>query len=199
MGKLWEFTSGGTNNFSVYVYVNQADSFAGIFRTDGNPIHWDTQPSVQAFVDKKRKVQKPQADIGYLTHGTIILNAKAYSALKDFLLQFGQLLEIDCSGEVRYFYNITNLISCIDYEASEKMGTAVVKAEFHQDKIPKDAQIFKDPLTSGVRMYLTQSAKDHLEKIITDNALTGFLFFEGGCCKRKNRRVGDPPTIAKIR
>lgn len=180
MEQLWELTSGGTNNFSVYVFSSREELWSGIFDMDGKSKQWDYRPSVQAFVDKKRKVQKPQADIGYLTHGTIILNAKAYSALKDFLLQFGELLEIDCSGEVRYFYNITNLISCIDYEASEKMGTAVVKAEFHQDKIPKDAQIFKDPLTSGVRMYLTQSAKDHLEKIITENALTGFLFFEAG-------------------
>lgn len=180
MEKLWEFTSGGTNNFSVYVYANEEDSFAGIFITNGKPIHWETRPYVQAYVDKKKKVQKPQADIGWFVPGTIILNGKAYAVLKDFLLQFGELLEIDCGGEVRYFYNITNIIPCIDFEKSGKIGTAVVKAEFFQDKIPKDAQIFKDPLTVGGRMYLSQAAKDILEKIIADNELTGFLFFEAG-------------------
>jgi hypothetical protein len=180
MEHLWEFTSGGTNNYAVYVYVNREDSFAGIFSTDGKPKQWEKRPSVQAFFDKKRKVQKPQADIGWFVGGTVILNSKAYAVLKDFFLQFGELLEIDCSGEVRYFYNITNLISCIDYDASEKLGTAVVKAEFCQEKIPKDAQIFKDPLTSGVRMYLTQAAKDTLEKIIAEHQLTGLLFFEAG-------------------
>lgn len=177
MSKLWVFSSAGTDDFSVYVHANVEDVRLDIFSTDGKPKDWIYRPRIEVFVDKKRKVQKPQADIGQFTVGTIILNEKAYAALGTFLRKFGQLLEVDCYGQVRYFYNITNLIPVIDFEASDKIETIVLRPAFQQDKIPADAQIFKDPLMAGTRMFVTQAAKDVLEKIIEEKGLTGLFFY----------------------
>ena len=135
---------------------------------------------MQPFVEKRRKKQKPQADIGYLTAGTFFLNDKAKNALADFLLQFGELLEVACENEVKYYYNVTNLISCIDYEKSEKIGQSVIKAFFLPTAIPHDAQVFKDPLTVGTAIYLTTSAKAILEQRIADAQLTGLRIFAAG-------------------
>ena len=109
-----------------------------------------------------------------------MLNERAKNELADFLLQFGELLEVDCAGEVKYFYNVTNIVSCIDYENSTKRGTAVTKAVFLAQAIPSDAQIFKDPLTANARTYLTSAAKAILEHRIAAAQLTGLEIFEAG-------------------
>ncbi len=178
--ELWELMCGNVNNFSVLVYANPDDAWTGLFKPDGKPKHWQNRPSVQPFIEKRRKKQKPQADIGYFTAGTFMLNEKAYNALSDFLLQFGELLEVNCENEIKYYYNVTNLFSCIDYENSSKIGSSVTKAEFLQTDIPKDAQIFKDPLTVGSAIYATDVAKAILEKRIADAELTGLDIFEAG-------------------
>lgn len=171
---------GNVNDFSVLVDADPADAWAGIFDPDGKPKQWAKRPAVQPFVEKRRKKQKPQADIGYLTPGALILNHKAYDALADFLLEFGELLELDCIGEVKYYYNVTNLISCIDFANSGKIENCVTKAAFLSHAIPKDSQIFKDPLTANARTYLTSAAKTILEQRIAAAQLTGLEIFEAG-------------------
>jgi hypothetical protein len=178
--EVWEMMCGNVNDFSVLVFANDEDAWAGIFTPDGKPKQWAKRPSVQPFVEKRRKKQKPQADIGYFHPGTFMLNEKARTALADFLLQFGELVEVDCEDEVKYYYNVTNLVSCVDYEGSAKLGTAVTKAVFLADAIPTDAQIFKDPLTVSTRTYLTSAAKAILEQRIADAQLTGLKIFEAG-------------------
>lgn len=167
MKQLWEFIA-GSNDFCPYVHFDPDDAYNGLFETNGKPMQWTATPRIKKFVDRKPKNNMPQADFGWLLPGTIILSEKAHSLLKDFLQQFGELLFLDCDGEARYFYNITNLVSCIDFEKSEKSssGKSILKAEFLQDAIPDSAQIFKDPRTAGGRMYLTQAAKEMLDAII---------------------------------
>lgn len=177
---LWEVTTAGSNDFTMMVYTNNEDVASGIFRPNGLPKNWQTRPSIQPFVDKKRKKQKPQADISHLTHGTMILNQRAYQVLADFLQRYGELLALDCQGELKYYYNVTNLVSCVDFEASTKIEDCVTKPVFCEQKIPAGAHIFKDPLTVGTRIYLTDEAKALLEEMIADAGLTGLIFFKAG-------------------
>ena len=179
MKQLWECLA-GSNDFCPYIFANPDDAWSGLFKTKGMPMNWASTPGIKKYVDKKPKNNSPQADFGWLLPGTIILSEKAHAILKDFLQQFGELLLVDCEGEARYFYNVTNIVPCIDFEKSGKVETAVVKPEFLQDAIPLDAQIFKDPRTAGGRIYLTQAAKDILEANITENSLTGLRFFAAG-------------------
>lgn len=180
MTQLFEFMSGGTNNFASLVCKDRAKLWGGIFNTNGKPKTWDEKPQIEPFVDKKKKKQAPVADISYLVPGTVVLNERAYIAAKDFLSQFGEFLEVDCLGGTVYFYNITNLLSCIDFENSEKIEGAVIKATFLPNAIPDDILIFKDPLTAGGKMYITEKAKLAFEKIIADANLTGIIFFKAG-------------------
>jgi hypothetical protein len=179
MKQLWECIA-GSNDFCPYAYNSEDDAASDLFDTNGKPKIWASTPLIKKYVPKKVKDRKPQADFGWLSPGTVILSEKAWATLKEFLLQFGELLLLDCEGEARYFYNITNLVPCIDYEKSEKIETAVIKAKFLQAAIPDSAQIFKDPRTASGRMYLTQAAKDILEKAIAEHGLTGLWFFEAG-------------------
>ena len=172
--------SGGTNNFTMLVFLNDEDTLNGPFKVDGKLKQWDFQPSIQPFFDKRRKKQKPQADISDLTSGALVLNEKAYHTLRDFLLPFGQLLPVDCSGEIKYFFNVTNIISCIDIEKSGKVGQCVTDPVFLANAIPAGVQVFKDPLTVGTAIYLTPAAKVILEQLITTAGLTGLVIFKAG-------------------
>jgi hypothetical protein len=180
--KLWEIRNSGINELRVLVFKNMADLLSGVFELDGKPKHWANPPQIAASVEKRKKVQKPRADISYLMPGTLILNKKAATALKPFLLRFGELLEVDCDGEIEYLYNVTNIIACIDYEKSTKAegGSAVIKEVFMPSAIPDTEQIFKDPYRLTMSIYVSESAKHTLEKLITDAQLTGAQFFGAG-------------------
>jgi hypothetical protein len=181
MVQLWECLSGG-NNFCGYIFANDEDLLSGIFNTNGLPKQWVARPGIKSYVAKKAKDNRLHGDFDWLLPGAIILNEKAFVAAKEFLLQFGELRTVECNSDFVYFYNVTNIVSCIDFDRSEKSSTgkSILKAEFRQEAIPQDTQIFKDPLTAGSRIYLTQAAKDALEKLIAENGLTGLRFFEAG-------------------
>jgi hypothetical protein len=181
MVQLWECMS-GSNDFAGLTPQDMPDMMAGMFNTDGESKKWQKIPLIVPTFYKGKKKQPPLADIAWLTPGAIVLNSKASAVLRTFLLKFGELLEMSCAGEINYFYNVTNVISCIDFDGSEKTpsGQSVRQAAFFSHAIPQDTQIFKDPLTAGSRIYLTQAAKDALEKLIAENGLTGLRFFEAG-------------------
>jgi len=176
---VWELKNDGINQFAVLVFANDVEVHSGLFDLDGQPKHWSVRPGVEPFTDKKGKA-KPLADISYLDPGSIVLNPKAYAALKDVLLPFGQLLELDCKGETYYFYNVTNLIACIDPEASEKKWNSIIKEAFRPEAVPASPQIFKDPHTVNRCIYLNAAGRDLLEREISVARLTGARFVEAG-------------------
>jgi hypothetical protein len=66
--------------------------------------------------------------------------------------EFGQLLELDVAGSIEYFYNVTNLVECIDPGRSENRSTGViVKEAFRDGAEPSAPAVFKDPRTAGTR------------------------------------------------
>lgn len=101
--QIWDLRFDGVNDYAVLVHAENDVNFRELFTTTGQPKHWIKRPKVEPFIEKRKKVAKPRADISYLTVGTIILNEKAYQALNTFLQPFGQFLELDCNGEVKYF------------------------------------------------------------------------------------------------
>jgi hypothetical protein len=146
------------------------------FSDDGSPMHWDKRPKLQPFVDKKRKKQKPRADISPFRPGSLALNGKARDALGDFLGQFGQLLEIDVRGEVEYYYNVTHIIASVDLERSEVVpGGFVKKPAFNESSIPAQAAIFKDAAVLS-SIYANDAAKSELEKRNAESGITGMGF-----------------------
>lgn len=188
---VWELKAGAVNDYAPLVFASDRDIESGMFDTSGAPLTWLTKPKVEVFIEPGRKKPKPQADISALTPGALAMNDKARAALAPFLSQFGQFLELDCQGEPRWFYNVTNLLACIDEANSTKRPSGSISKEvFLEDKVPTGEAVFKDPLTAPASLYVTGAAKDALEQIIAKAGITGAAFVEPGPAPKKPRPRG---------
>ncbi len=189
--KVWEFKNGSQNDVAMLVYANDAELDAGVFDAKGDPLSWDVRPHAEVFVDPGKKKAKPRVDISALRPGTLVLNAKAKVALGDFLSQFGQLLEIDVQGSVEWFYNVTNVIDCIDADKSDKRPSgAIAKEAFHERMVPSTPALFKDPRTARTKIYANEEAKAVLERLMSAAHLTGAAFSEPGPPPPRPRPLG---------
>lgn len=185
---VWEFKPGNVNDYAPLVFMSDKDIDSGMFDAEGEVLSWTRKPKIKVFVEPGKKKAQPLADISALIPGALALNDKAKAALEPFLSRFGQLLEMDCNGEPRWFYNVTNVVPCIDEERSEKRPTgALSKEEFLQNKVPAEATVFKDPLTARVKIYVNDSAKSTLERLIAEASLVGAAFVEPGPPPKKPR------------
>ena len=185
---VWEFKPGNVNDYAPLVFTNDRDIESGMFDAEGEPLSWKKKPKIEVFVEPRKKKAQPLADISALTPGALALNDKAKAALEPFLSRFGQLLEMDCEGEPRWFYNVTNVVSCIDEGRSEKRPTgALSKEAFSEERVPTESAIFKDPLTAPVKIYVNDAAKSTLEALIAEADLIGAAFVEPGPPPKKPR------------
>lgn len=173
---VWELRNADVDNFAMLVlpdsdeHVNVDKQFGG----DGAPLKWRKARSLEVFVEKRRKKPKPRADVSTFLPGSLVLNERARVALADFLGQFGQLLELDVEGAREYFYNVTNVIRCVDVERSQKYPEGTVAREvFREAEIPATAAVFKDPSTAPVRIYVNAAAKNMLDAMIQGAGLSG--------------------------
>lgn len=175
-----------SNDYAGFVHADRQDAIDGLSLTDGLPKTWTIPPRLEPF--REKKMQKPLADISYLAPGSMVLSPNAYDALKDLLSPFGQLLEVQCvnalglladqkqESETYYFYNVTNIINCIDVERSEKRGSAIVKPVYRSDAIPSTVQIFKDPRRARTDIYVNDTAKDVFERVLGQEHILGATF-----------------------
>lgn len=186
--KVWELKSGSVNDFAPLVFASDKDAESGMFDTSGASLSWASKPKVEVFVEPGKKKPGPLADVSALTPGALAMNDRAKAALGPFLSRFGQFMEMDCAGEPRWFYNVTNLVSCIDEARSAKRPSgSFVKEEFFDDKVPVDAAVFKDPLTAAAMLYVNEAGKAALEAIIADAAIVGLAIAELGPPPKKPR------------
>jgi hypothetical protein len=159
---------------------------SGMFAADGRPVEWRTRPTLDVFIEPRRKKAKPRADISALQPGALVLNARACQILGGVLAPFGQLLEVSVDGAIEYFYNVTNVLDCIDPDRSVKRGSgAISKEAFFEERIPTAPTIFKDPKTVRSRIYANEAAKEALENLIAGTDLVGALFCEPGAASSR--------------
>lgn len=186
--KVWELKCGSVNDFAPLVFSNDEDVESGMFDASGAPLVWSKRPQVEVFVEPGKKKPKPLADVSALTPGALVVNDKTKIALEAFLSRFGQFLEMDLAGESRWFYNVTNVISCIDEARSVKRPSgSIIREEFFADKVPVIESIFKDPLTAAASIYVNSAGKIALEMIIMKESIVGMDFVEPGPPPKKPR------------
>lgn len=186
--KVWELKSGSVNDYAPLVFASDKDVESGMFDTSGVSLSWSKKPRVEVFVEPGKKKPKPLADVSALTPGALAMNDRAKAALEPFLSRFGQFLEMDCAGEPRWFYNVTNVIPCIDEARSAKRPSgSILKEEFFEDRVPADAAVFKDPLTAAAVLYVNEAGKAALEAIIAEAAIVGIALVEPGPPPKKPR------------
>lgn len=164
------------NDYAMVVPLRQDDLIARRFDTDGSPLDWMDRPLVGFADSSRRKNKRPPADVSVMVPGALVLSGRAREALGPFLLKFGQLLELECEGnaEIRYFYNVTNLLQCVDVDRSERNDFGDIRLEaFDESKVPKEAAVFKDPATVDVRIYVNDAGRALIEELVASVSLTG--------------------------
>ena len=173
---IWELRCAKINSFASLVPVDRADLRAGMFSTKGTVQDWTHRPAVKFFVDPRKKKQPPRANVIHMKMGALVLDAKAKLALGAFLSKFGQLLElhIEGDGETLWFYNVTNIVNCVDEAKSEHDENSMITAEaFDESSVPKAAAVFKDPKMGVIRIYVNDAGRAEIEKLAADAGLTG--------------------------
>ena len=187
--KVWELDSGSVNDYAPLAFSSDKDVASGMFDTSGAALSWAKKPKVEVSIEPGKNKPKPLADISALTPGALVMNNKAKVALEPFLSRFGRFLEMDCSGEPRWFYNVTNIISCIDdARLAKRPSGSIVKEAFFEDRLPVDAAVFKDPLTAAAVPYVNEAGKAGLETIVTEAGIIGAVFVELGPPRKKPRQ-----------
>jgi hypothetical protein len=181
--KIWSWYGAG-NGYTALLPVRNEDIFSGVFAADGTHKTWATRPQVKPGIERVKKKQKPLGDLSPLMGASVVMNEKAHGALKAFLEPFGQFLELDLVDETglaggdqpMYFYNVTNVIPCIDFEKSETEDGHVIKPAFVPGAVPASAQVFKDPLLRKTNIFLNDAAHAELQGLVNKTNLLGSTF-----------------------
>lgn len=173
---VWELRYAAINDYAMVVSLDQHASLTGRFRIDGKPKNWMDRPLVGFADSARRKNKRPPADVSAMVPGALVLNERGKAVLGPFLSKFGQLLELDCNGtgEIRYLYNVTTIVPCIDVERSEKSELGDITREAFDDAlVPLEAAVFKDPATVKSRIYINDAGKAVIEPLLASSKLTG--------------------------
>ncbi|WP_146034077.1 hypothetical protein, partial [Burkholderia humptydooensis] len=170
---VWKITNDLFNTAEGRVLPPEAESDPDLSRKlggDGTPLTWPVpMPLLRDKGLPTRKKPKPRTDLIPFHLDVLILSQKAFDALGDFLSQFGQLLELNVEGETEYYYNVTNVVSCIDPVGCERhVSGSIRKVAFNESAVPSAPAVFKDPLTARGHIYVNDGGKAILEERIKE-------------------------------
>jgi hypothetical protein len=141
----------------------------------GQPMHWSQRPKLVVVKEDGRKKPLPRADISPFTAPGLIINEKARGALGDILAPFGQILEVDVAGKIEYYYNVTNIVQCLDREHSEMSGAFVEVPVFQKHLVPAAPAVLIEPSMFG-RIFVNEGAKVQFDERIAASKLIGMSF-----------------------
>ena len=172
--RVWELRAGDVDDYAMIVPVIED---VAKFDVTGQPLDWMSPPVIEYADSRSRgKKKRPVADVATPGAGALVLSQRAVDALGGFLSSFGQLLRVQTAGgaEFRYFYNVTNLVKCVDVGRSEKDATGAITTEvFYDLNVPREPAVFKDPLTASTRLYVNDPGRELLERLAAEASLTG--------------------------
>lgn len=191
--KIWELRCANIDDYPLVVASREA-LLERVFKFDGSTLDWKSPPVVEYsdYKAKRGKPIRPMADVSAMLTGCMVLNERAHEVLSSFFEQFGQLLPIQTAGgaEWRWFYNVTNLVKCVDMAASEKSATGVLSSEaFYDINVPRQPAIFKDPQTAKIRIYVNDPGKTLIDGLVAEAGLTGIE-----CAEPKRWVQAAPPS-----
>ncbi|WEN15670.1 hypothetical protein PY254_03060 [Rhodanobacter sp. AS-Z3] len=181
---VWEITNFHTNtaamvgpSLEMQFDPDLSESFWAQFenKVPGQLLHWEARPELAVLAKEGRKKLPARADVSPFTATGLVINGKVRTVLGDFLARFGQLLEINVDANTEYYYNVTNVVSCIDREHSEFDGPYVEVPVFLEQLVPCAPSIFVEPSIHG-RIFVNDAAKIELEERIVSNKISGMDF-----------------------
>lgn len=172
--RVWELRAGDVDDYAMVV---PAIEDVARFNVNGLPLDWMSPPVIEYADSRSRgKKKRPEADVATPGAGALVLSQRAVDALGEFLGRFGQLLRVQTAGgaEFRHFYNVTNLVKCVDVRRSDKDATGAITTEvFYDLNVPREPAVFKDPLTASTRLYVNDPGRELLERLAAETSLTG--------------------------
>jgi hypothetical protein len=171
--KVWELRCGDVEDFAMIV-PSLEDAVAFRFQVNGQPLDWMSPPVIEYADSRSRgKKKRPVADVATGGPGSFFLSQKAVEALGPFLSKFGQILPVQTAGgaDWRHFYNVTNLVRCVQLSGAEGGGVPV--ETFYDINVPREPAVFKDPQTAKYRMYVNEPGRELLERLAAEAGLTG--------------------------
>jgi hypothetical protein len=178
---VWEITHSWANDAAGLTHADDIEldpvasaAFWKQFEGLGSPLQWRTKPRLTAIEHAGGK-KRPRADVSPFTSPGLILNARVRDALGDLLLRFGQLLEVDVDGRTEYYYNVTNVLRCLDKEKSRFEAYYVERPVFQERLIPETPVVFVEPELPG-RIFVNEGAKSALDKGIAESNIIGMSF-----------------------
>ena len=179
---VWEITNAWANDVASLTHAGDIESdpvvsvaFWKQFEGVGSSLQWSTRPRLATIEYEGRRKRRPRADVSPFTSAGLILNAKVHDALGEFLSGFGQLLEVNVEGQIEYYFNVTNVLECLDRERSEKEAHYVERPVFHESLIAEKPVVFVEPELPG-RIFVNEGAKKILEKGIAESGIVGMSF-----------------------
>lgn len=179
---VWEITNKWANDVAGVTHADDIEfdsvgsaRFWQQFEGFGSSLQWSTRPRLATIEYEGRKKNRPRADVSPFTSPGLILNAKVHDTLGEFLSRFGQLLEVDVDGKAEYYYNVTNVLACLDREKSEKEAHYIERPVFHESRIAETPVIFVEPELPG-RIFVNEGAKKILENGIAESGIIGMSF-----------------------
>lgn len=178
---VWRITNEFINTAEGRVLPPEAEGDPDLLHKlggDGTPLTWPVpMPLLRDRGSPTRKRPKPRTDLIPFHLDALVLSRKAYDALGDFLSQFGQLLELSVEGETEYYYNVTNVVPCIDPARCERHASGSIRrVAFNELAVPSAPAVFKDPLTARGHIYVNDGGKALLEERIREHGITGMNF-----------------------
>ena len=190
---VWEIVNDRVNDVAgVGVPTSEQDNLRwwNKFGGDGSALSWRECPKLELLVVRGRKKPKPRADLSPFMPGALVLSARACDVLRPFLASFGQLLELSVEGQSEYFYNVTNVVSCIDANLSEQRPEGTIAREvFDEARVPSVATVFKDRLNLG-KIYVNSAGKEVLAQLVAEHEITGLNFRQAGWGRLPDGRHG---------
>lgn len=138
------------------------------------------QPMEITFQDDsdKRNVITPPDITLWFTSNNLILNQKAYAALKDELAEYGELLPVSCEGVPYWLCHVTmeTGTDAVDLSQSDRFvdeGEYVnLKKLAFKEQAVKDLLMFQSEYTGFVNLYCT----DRFKTLLQQHDLRGLLF-----------------------
>ncbi len=135
------------------------------------------KPLKARFTTQEGLPDRPIPDLATWVEASVVLSAKAYDALHEYLSDYGEFLEISVDGNPYYIFN--NHVFGLPDEINSKKeildGENVGVEKLSFNSIDTENKLtFKTKFDSCSNLYCNEAFK----KIVEDSGLTGIVFSE---------------------
>ncbi|WP_431685740.1 hypothetical protein [Hahella sp. NBU794] len=166
--------------FDRFLYLNKVSGLAEKRRYLSFFTHnlslqplWDDSFS-GSFKPFEGRTGGPIPDIRMWTAGAIVLSPKAYRVLAEAIAPYGELLPVNCEGEIYYLFNCLTMVAADELISQRSVSFGAVVSIEKLSFPPTDAMIFKTDYDNGYSLYC-QSA---LKVLIDQHGLKGMELLE---------------------